>query len=204
MRVTIIAGAALLAFSAFALAQDKTKIDPAIVDKAVKSTFSKASPEWQQRIEQDEAQRLCSQYRNELPNDLFQKVMDGQKATLKFPADGKVIGDWKAGQRVAQVGTGGQFSDGPNAAKGGNCYACHQLSRAEVSFGTMGPSLLEYGKIRNYAADDARTAYAKVYNAQASMPCSNMPRFGHNQFLTEQQMKDVVAYLFDPNSPVNK
>lgn len=31
-----------------------------------------------------------------------------------------------------------------------------------------------------------------------------MPRFGFHKVLTEQQMKDVVAYLFDPESPVNK
>jgi L-cysteine S-thiosulfotransferase len=36
------------------------------------------------------------------------------------------------------------------------------------------------------------------------VPCSNMPRFGSNKVLDEQQIKDVMAYLFDPESPVNK
>lgn len=204
MKFLIIAAVVVVGCSLTALAQDKSKVDPALVDKVVTSTFSKASPDWQQRIVQDEAQRLCSLHRNELPPDLFQKVLAAQTATIVFPSDGKVVGSWKAGQRVAQVGTGGQFSDGPNAATGGNCYACHQLSRAELSFGTMGPSLLEYGKNRNYDAEAAKVAFAKVYNAQATMPCSNMPRFGHSKFLTEQQIKDVVGYLFDPESPVNK
>jgi sulfur-oxidizing protein SoxX len=31
-----------------------------------------------------------------------------------------------------------------------------------------------------------------------------MPRFGTNHVLTEQQIKDIVALLFDPESPVNK
>ncbi len=31
-----------------------------------------------------------------------------------------------------------------------------------------------------------------------------MPRFGHRGILTEQQMKDVMAYLFDAASPVNQ
>ena len=31
-----------------------------------------------------------------------------------------------------------------------------------------------------------------------------MPRFGHNGILTEEQIKDVVALLLDPQSPVNK
>jgi sulfur-oxidizing protein SoxX len=34
--------------------------------------------------------------------------------------------------------------------------------------------------------------------------CSNMPRFGVNKVLSEQQIKDIVAFLFDPESPVNK
>jgi sulfur-oxidizing protein SoxX len=31
-----------------------------------------------------------------------------------------------------------------------------------------------------------------------------MPRFGHNGILTDQQIRDVVALLLDPQSPVNK
>jgi sulfur-oxidizing protein SoxX len=31
-----------------------------------------------------------------------------------------------------------------------------------------------------------------------------MPRFGHNKFLTIEQIKDVLAFLMDPESPVNK
>ena len=31
-----------------------------------------------------------------------------------------------------------------------------------------------------------------------------MPRFGHNGILHEQQMKDIVALLMDPQSPVNQ
>jgi sulfur-oxidizing protein SoxX len=31
-----------------------------------------------------------------------------------------------------------------------------------------------------------------------------MPRFGHQQILTEQQLRDVMALLLDPASPVNK
>jgi len=31
-----------------------------------------------------------------------------------------------------------------------------------------------------------------------------MPRFGHSGFLSEQQIKDLVALLFDKDSPVNK
>lgn len=192
------------AAGAGAFAQQAAKVDPALVDKYVAGTFKSAPPEWQKRIEQDEAQRLCSEHRNELPPQMFSKVLEGQKATIVMPADGKVLGDWKNGQRIAQRGTGGQFSDAPGTVGGGNCYACHQLSKAELSFGTMGPSLHEYGKVRKFSAEEAKQAYAKIFNAQSVMPCSNMPRFGLTRQLSEQQIKDVVAYLFDPESPVNK
>jgi L-cysteine S-thiosulfotransferase len=187
------------------MAQQKSAgIDPSVVDKYVSDTFKSASPEWQARIKQDEAQVLCSQYRNAPPAAEFKKIQESQTAALVYPADGNVLGDWKNGQKLAQRGTGGQFSDKPDGPIGGNCYACHQLSRAELSFGTMGPTLLEYGRIRKFKAEDAKAAYAKIYNAQAVQPCSNMPRFGHNKFLSEQDMKDLTAYLFDPDSPVNK
>jgi sulfur-oxidizing protein SoxX len=31
-----------------------------------------------------------------------------------------------------------------------------------------------------------------------------MPRFGHSRILTEEQVRDVVALLMDPASPVNQ
>ena len=31
-----------------------------------------------------------------------------------------------------------------------------------------------------------------------------MPRFGHAQLLSEQQIRDVMALLLDPKSPVNQ
>ena len=206
MHKIIIASAAVAAsaFSGIAIAQQTAKVDQATVDRTVAATFKSAPADWLKRIEQDETQKVCTQYRNELPKDEFTKVLAREAATLVFPADGQLIGDWKAGEKVAQTGTGGQFSDGPTTAKGGNCYACHQMSRSEVSFGTLGPSLLEYGKVRKFAAVDAKAAYAKIYNAQSVLPCSNMPRFGHSKFLTEQQIRDLVALLFDPESPVNK
>jgi sulfur-oxidizing protein SoxX len=180
------------------------KADPALVEAYVARTWRGASEEWRARVNQDETQRLCTASNNEPDNAAFQAILAREKATVVFPADGKVLGDWKRGQQVAQRGTGGQFSDQPTTQRGGNCYACHQLSKAEVSFGTLGPSLTNYGKDRKFAPDEARTAYAKVFNAMSVLPCSQMPRFGYHKFLTEDQIKDVVAYLFDPESPVNK
>ena len=179
-------------------------IAPDTVNAYVRNTWKAPPDGWQARVDQDETQRICSQTRNTPDVAAANAILAREKAAIVFPGDGKVLGDWKAGEQVAQVGTGGQFTDKADTPRGGNCYACHQMAPKEVSFGTLGPSLAEYGKIRKFKPEEAKAAYAKIYNAQSALPCSNMPRFGHNKVLTEQQMKDVNAYLFDPESPVNK
>lgn len=202
-------GIALATFLAFSLAP--AAADPAApssnapnIDGYVAEMWSGADAEWQQRLKQDETQAVCSQFRNSPPDEAAKNIRTREAATIKYPADGKLLGNWQEGEKIAQNGRGGQFSDAPDAARGGNCYACHQLSKTEVAFGTLGPSLTEYGKVRDYAADAAKETYAKIYNSQATTACSSMPRFGVHGFLTEQQIKDVLAYLFDPDSPVNK
>jgi sulfur-oxidizing protein SoxX len=49
-----------------------------------------------------------------------------------------------------------------------------------------------------------KAVYEKLYNAHASFPCSLMPRFGSNDVLTIDQIKDLVALVMSPDSPVNK
>jgi sulfur-oxidizing protein SoxX len=157
------------------------------------------------RLDQDETQRLCTLYANKpLPKDVAEMIEKLNTASIKWPADGKWLGDWKNGERIAQEGRGKQFSDDPKGPVGGNCYACHQLTPQEVSYGTIGPSLYQFAKLRGYSDETRKYAYGKIWNADAYSACSNMPRFGHSQILTEQQVKDLVALLTDPDSPVNK
>ncbi len=158
------------------------------------------------RLNQDEAQAACSRTLTEgpPPKSMQEKIERAELASIKYPADGKLIGDWKEGEKIAQSGVGKQFSDDPTKPAGGNCYACHQLSKQEVSFGTIGPSLYQYGKLRGQSAEIQKYTYGKIYNSEAYVACSNMPRFGHNGILTEKQIKDSVALLLDPASPVNK
>lgn len=179
-------------------------VDPAAVDKAVAGLFGHTPAEWQARIVQDETQKVCSHFHNAPPADAAKAITEREMKSVVLPADGKFLGDWKSGEKLAQSGYGGRHTDDPKRLTGGNCYACHQLSKTELSFGTMGPSLVEYGKIRKYKAEDVQAAYVKIYNSQAVFACSNMPRLGHSKHLSEQQIKDIVALLFDPESPVNK
>ena len=46
--------------------------------------------------------------------------------------------------------------------------------------------------------------WGKLWNAKAYNACSGMPRFGHAGILTEAQLRDVMALLLDPKSPVNQ
>jgi sulfur-oxidizing protein SoxX len=131
--------------------------------------------------------------------------------TVKWPSDGKYLGDWRSGEQLAQSGRGMTFTDTAKTANGGNCYNCHQIDKKEISFGTIGPSLYQYGKLRGVtdanspaARETVQYTWGKIWNSKAYNACSNMPRAGHMGILTEAQVADIVALLLDPKSPVNQ
>ena len=156
------------------------------------------------RLVEDGLQAVCNRTGNKPPEYIAKQLEADQLADVKYPADGKLLGDWKAGEKLAQSGRGFTWSDDPGLPVGGNCYNCHQISPKETSFGTVGPTLYHFGKLRGNSADIQKYAYSKIYNSKAYNPCSEMPRFGHIGALKEQQIKDLVALLLDPESPVNK
>ncbi|MBH1966399.1 MAG: sulfur oxidation c-type cytochrome SoxX [Comamonadaceae bacterium] len=131
--------------------------------------------------------------------------------TIKWPANGKFLGDWKEGEKIAQSGRGMTYTDDAKTVNGGNCYNCHQIDKAEISFGTIGPSLYNFGKIRGVKDPSSPEAKAmveytwgKIWNSKAYNACSNMPRAGHKGILNEDQVRHIVALLLDPKSPVNQ
>ena len=171
----------------------------------LKASFKEQGQAKLDRLDQDDAQKACSLPAGKtVSKDVAARIEKENLASIKWPGDGKYVGDWKNGEKIAQEGRGMQYSDDPKVASGANCYACHQLTPQEVSFGTIGPSLYQFGKLRGYNDETRKYAYGKVFNAEAYSACTNMPRFGHKGILTEQQIKDVTALLLDPNSPVNK
>lgn len=171
----------------------------------MKSSFIERGQAKLDRLNQDDPQAMCSVPPDtKIPKETLERLEKAQLALVKFPADGKLLGDWRQGERIAQSGVGMQFSDNPTAPSGANCYACHQISPQEISFGTIGPSLTGFGKLRGNSRAIQEYTYTKIYNPQAYAACSNMPRFGHNRILTEEQIRHVTALLLDPESPVNK
>ena len=206
MKVIHVVGAILLAGCA-------TGPSPQELDQyaqgIMKSSFREQGIAKLDRLTQDEAQQACSSPTP--PSEAVAKrIEDAQFATVKWPADGVYLGDWREGEKLAQNGRGMTWTDPAGVPSGGNCYNCHQLAKAEISYGTIGPSLYQYGKLRGVTdpaapASSAMLKYTwgKLWNAKATNACSNMPRFGHAGVLTQAQIRDLMALLLDPKSPVN-
>jgi sulfur-oxidizing protein SoxX len=154
-------------------------------------------------VVQDAVQRVCTDTHDKPPAELAKTLEADQMKTIVFPG-GSLVGDWQRGERIAQGGRGLTWSDKPGAANEGSCYNCHQLSPQEASFGTIGPSLRNFGKLRGSGPDMQKYVYGKIYNAKAYNLCSQMPRLGYSGTLTEEQIKDLVGLLLDPASPVNQ
>jgi sulfur-oxidizing protein SoxX len=185
----------LLLLAAPAAAQD--------VQKVLQRDFHARGQATMDRVVQDGLQRVCTESNDRPPAALAKQLEADQLKTISFP-QGSLMGDWKSGERIAQNGRGLQWTDPAGSTGGGSCYNCHQLSPQEASHGTLGPSLLRFGATRGNGPDMQRYVYGKIYNAKAYNACSQMPRLGSSGTLTEQQIKDLVALLLDPASPVNQ
>ena len=178
----------------------------------IKSSFRDQGIAKLDRLEQDLGQAACS---SEKPpaDELAKRVEAEALASIRWPAGGQYLGDWREGEKLAQNGRGMTWTDSSAApaANGAQCYNCHQIDKKEISFGSIGPSLWNYGKLRGVkdVADPASApivqyTWGKLWNSKAYAACSNMPRFGHAKLLNEQQLKHLMALLLDPKSPVNQ
>lgn len=164
------------------------------------------------RIQQDLGQAACSSDRP--PSDeVAEQIKAEALASVKWPAGGQYFGNWVEGERIAQSGRGMTWTDASAEprANGGNCYNCHQIDNRELSYGTIGPSLWNYGKNRGITDVTAEAVapiihytWVKLWNSKAYAECSNMPRFGHKNLLNEEQIRHLMSLLLDPRSPVNR
>lgn len=156
---------------------------------------------------QDDLQKMCTETRNKPSPEQAGKIIADARATIKYPEGGIKLGDWQKGRELAWSGFGfrvGHNNDDHSKREvGGNCYNCHQMATDRVG-GNIGPSLTGYGKMRNYSDAGLKFAYEVVYNSHAYFPCTHMPRFGAKGLLGDQAIADILAYLYDPASPVNK
>ena len=187
----------------------------ALTQKIVQESFhDKGIVKVQQAFAEDETLRACNAADvsgQPLDEATAKRIEALNMQTIKWPADGKYLGDWKAGEALAQSGRGMTWTDKAGTPNGGNCYNCHQIDKKEISFGTIGPSLYNYGKQRGVtdpaspqAQEVVKYTWGKIWNSKAYNACSNMPRAGHMGILNEEQVRHLVALLLDPKSPVNQ
>ncbi len=192
-------------------------VKPEEVMQVLKTGLS-SDPRFAWKLNQDEAQKICSKYksREEMPAKELQRVIQLSQQSIAYPQWGIYWGDWKEGQKIVDSPSGGRyasygFSDSPTA-KGGNCYACHLIEKGKPG-GTMGPNLYGYGKKWGIskenmnspeAVEKLKAVYNIVYNSWSAFPCSSMPRFGYHGNLSTNDVMNVVTYLLHPESPVNK
>jgi sulfur-oxidizing protein SoxX len=187
-----------------AMAQQKN--DPKF-NKMMKDGFRAEGIAGLDRIDQDATQKFCSDpvFANSKQGDVMRdKIQKMNMASIQQPSDGKYIGDWKKGEAIAQSGRGATWTDTASTPIGGGCYNCHQIDKKEISYGTIGPTLWNYGKLRGYSPEVVTYTWNRINNSKAYNACSNMPRFAHFKLLNEQQIQDVMALLLDPASPVNQ
>ena len=180
----------------------------------VKASFRDEGQAKVDRLVQDDANRECSAADvagKPIDEKVGKSIEEANFKTIKWPTDGKFLGDWKEGEKIAQSGRGLTWTDPAGSENGGNCYNCHQIDKKEISYGTIGPSLYNYGKLRGVvdpASPDAKPmleyTWGKIWNSKAYNACSNMPRAGHAGILNETQVRHIVALLLDPKSPVNQ
>lgn len=162
------------------------------------------------RLKQDELQKACSELKGgQIDSATAQNVTQLARESMVYPDDGIELGDWEKGQTIAENAFGfrvGHSVDDHSAREtGGLCINCHTLEQEKSGrSGTLGPSLVGYGKARGTSEQTLKHTYEVIYNPHVLFPCSNMPRMGANGILSQQKIADVMAYLLDPESPVNK
>ena len=72
----------------------------------------------------------------------------------------------------------------------GNCLACHAVNGKDIDGpGSMGP------KLQYLSAWPEQALYDKIYDPYTTNPISQMPAFGKNGWLSDSEIKALVAYL---------
>ena len=210
---TLLSVAALLSMAGCALLQPGPNYAE-LVKQMMDGSFRNEGIANTDRLTQDQANAACSEAQGANPPDaVVEAIQQAALKSVRMPSDGKFTGDWREGEKLAQNGRGMTWTDKTALPKdnGGNCLNCHQVTKEELSYGTLGPSLYHYGKDRGVLDPESPEArpiveytWTKIYNAKAYNACSGMPRFGHAGLLDEKQMKHLMALLLDPKSPVNR
>ena len=75
--------------------------------------------------------------------------------------------------------------------KKGNCMTCHVMDDATLA-GNVGPPLL----VMKQRFPDKTVLRAQIFDATKKKPQSMMPPFGKNGVLTDEEIDNIVEYLY--------
>ena len=110
----------------------------------------------------------------------MKKVLISAVALVSFAVAGSNADLVKEGEKIF------------NTKKIGNCLACHDVNGKKINGpGDLGPKLTG---LKNW---DEKTLYDTVYDIYKArgLKTSAMPAFGKSGWLSDHQIKAVVAYL---------
>jgi sulfur-oxidizing protein SoxX len=177
-------------------------------EQMVKTAYPGMPETLTRRAVQDDDQRACSRSASDkLASTQADQLVCSAKAAIKYPSSGQLVGEWKVGERLVTSGAVMRVRDGQVERvkeNGAFCVNCYALDPTDVNVGNLGPPLTGYALQRGRSDAVIKYTYEKIYNSWAFYPCSTMPRFGHNAYLTPDQIAHVVTYLVDSQSPVNR
>ena len=151
LTLTAIAAALLASCASRLPAPDDDALMARMTSQMMAASFRDEGIAKVDRLQQDAANAACSTAQGaDLPADVAATIQQAALKSVRLPADGQFIGDWREGEKLAQNGRGMTWTDksAAPAANGGNCYNCHKITQAEISYGTIGPSLHRYGRLR--------------------------------------------------------
>ncbi|MGM0554121.1 MAG: sulfur oxidation c-type cytochrome SoxX [Pseudomonadota bacterium] len=162
---------------------------------------------WADRMTQDDLQKACSG-KGEPDGETAGQVVAMARASYEAPEGDIPLGDWRKGAELADSGYGYRIGhkndDHSQREPGGNCYNCHVFDPRVSDQGTIGPSLQNYGATRGDGQAIRQYVHAVISNPHQYFPCTQMPRFNDkHELLTQEQISHIMAYLLDPESPVN-
>ena len=167
--LTALAVAAATVLLGCAMAPTAQEVEAA-TQQVIKSSFRDQGIAKMDRLTLDASNKACSESAGAaLDAKLAKGIEEANLKTVKLPSDGKFLGNWQEGERIAQNGRGMTWTDAATATNGGSCYNCHQISKAELSFGSIGPSLYNYGKLRGGERPGCRgqQAHRRIHMGQA-------------------------------------